>query len=79
MPKQDHATTGGAAEPSISDLLTETEAAAVVGLTVGTLQTYRKLRKSGQSTHLGPEFIKVGAAVFYTRAALKAYRLTAGV
>ena len=78
MPEQEHAATGGAAEPSIADLLTETEAAAIVGLTVGTLQTYRKLRKSGQSRHIGPDYIKLGSAVFYTRAALDAYRPTAG-
>ncbi|WP_413873483.1 hypothetical protein [Albidovulum sp.] len=70
---QNHAASGGGVTPSIDDLLTEAEAAAVVDLTVGTLQTYRKMRTSGERPEAGPEFLKRGYAVFYTRAALDAF------
>jgi hypothetical protein len=73
MPGPEHAAAGGGAEPSIADLVNEVEAARIVGLTVGTLQTYRKFRKAGRSAFIGPEYIKLGSAVFYTRAALEAY------
>lgn len=78
MPEPEHAAAGGRPEPSIGDLVTEVEAAKIVGLTVGTLQTYRKFRKAGRSSFIGPEYIKLGASVFYTRTALEAYRCGSG-
>jgi len=76
---QNHAAGGSEVTPSIHDLLTEAEAAAMVGLTVGTLQTYRKMRTSGERPGVGPDFLKRGYAVFYTRAAVEAYRARRGV
>jgi len=76
---QNNAATVGAVTPSIDDLLTEAEAAAMVGLTVGTLQTYRKMRTNGERPGVGPDFLKRGYAVFYTRAAVEAYRARRGV
>jgi hypothetical protein len=76
MPGAEDAAARGGPEPSIADLVTEVEAAVAVGLTVGTLRTYRKLRKEGRV--LGPDFLRVGSAVFYTRAAIEAYRAGPG-
>lgn len=76
---EEHATGGPSGTPSIRDLLTEAQAAPLVGLTVGTLQTYRKLRDAGDRRTLGPDFVRVGRAVFYTRGAVEAYRARRGV
>ena len=61
----------------LNDLLTVREAAAATGHTVETLNQYRALRNKGLGA--GPDFVKVGRAVFYTRATIEAYAARRGV
>ena len=63
----------GPVTPSLNDLLTTRQAAEATGHTVKTLDQYRAWRTSGRYPDAGPEFVKVGRAVFYTRAAVDAY------
>jgi predicted DNA-binding transcriptional regulator AlpA len=61
----------------LNDLLTVREAAQATGHTAETLNQYRALRNKGLNA--GPVFVKVGRAVFYTRAAIEAYSARRGV
>tara|TARA_R110000868_G_scaffold87254_2_gene244156 strand:- start:974 stop:1204 length:231 start_codon:yes stop_codon:yes gene_type:complete len=57
--------------PSNGDLLTARQAATITGHTEHTLAQYRSRRDRGRD--VGPHFIKIGKAVFYTKADLEAY------
>lgn len=56
----------------LKDLLTTAQAAKITGHTMETLNQYRSWRRQGRPTN-GPEFVKVGKSVFYTRSALQRY------
>jgi hypothetical protein len=57
----------------VGDLFNEAEAARLTGLSVKTLRQYRTARNTGRRPNAGPEFVKVGIAVFYTPAAIAAF------
>ncbi|MEM6928405.1 MAG: helix-turn-helix domain-containing protein [Myxococcota bacterium] len=63
----------GPATPSLNELLTTRQAAEAAGHTVKTLNQYRAWRISGRYPEAGPDFAKLGRAVFYTRSAIDAY------
>jgi hypothetical protein len=52
--------------PASQELLTETEAAALLRLKVKTLQAWRQLKR-------GPRFTKLGSRVFYARGDLERF------
>lgn len=52
--------------PGVADLLTPEEVAAALGVTPKTLTNYR-------TRGTGPDFIRIGGKVYYTRAAYDAY------
>ena len=52
-------------------MLTRCEAAAATGLSVFTLDQYRSLRRHGIMR--GPDFVRLGRAVFYPQDAVKAF------
>ena len=56
----------------LKDLLTEREAAKITGHSPATLAQYRVRRGKG-NMQIGPDFVKVGKAVFYPRDAVTAY------
>lgn len=55
------------------DLLTPAQVAERTGHPVTVLAVYRSRRNTGQSPHAGPDFVKVGREVFYTKASVEAY------
>jgi hypothetical protein len=57
----------------VGELVNEAEAARLTGLSVKTLRQYRTARNTGRRPNAGPEFVKVGFAVFYTTAAIAAF------
>lgn len=62
------------ADPSatpLKDYLTANEVAALTGHTVKTLAQYRTYR--GRGRIYGPDFVKHGYHVLYTRASVEAY------
>lgn len=63
----------GPVTPSLNELLTTKQAAEATSHTVQTLNQYRSWRTTGQYPDARPEFVKLGRAVFYTRAAVDAY------
>lgn len=74
MPDMENYTAGdGPATPSLNELLTTRQAAEATGHTVKTLNQYRAWRTSGRYPEAGPDFVKLGRAVFYTRSAIDAY------
>jgi len=54
------------------DLLTPAQVSEMTGHPVTVLAQYRSRRRYGSDT-LGPEFVKIGREVFYTKAAVEAY------
>ncbi len=64
----DHVVEGLANEPAF---LTTAQAAQATGITAASLEQYRALRRSG--IFRGPDFVKSGRAVFYTREAVDAF------
>lgn len=63
--------------PSLTDLLTEAQASAATGHPKTVLAQYRVRRRKGADC--GPDFVKIGRAVFYTKAAVAAYNIARGV
>ncbi len=61
----------------LNDLLTEREASELTGHPTTVLAQYRTRRRRG-NVNAGPEFVKVGTAVFYPRAAVEAYAARRG-
>ncbi|MEM8575827.1 MAG: DNA-binding protein [Pseudomonadota bacterium] len=59
--------------PSFADLLTPKQVSEMTGRPETVLAVYRSRRNTGRSPHAGPEFVKVGREVFYTRDAVRAY------
>lgn len=54
------------------DLLTPAQVAEVTGHPVTVLAQYRSRRLKGRDA-LGPDFVKIGREVFYTKTAVSAY------
>lgn len=63
----------------LDDLLTEGQAAKLTRHPPTVLAQYRSWRNTGKYVGAGPDFLKVGKAVFYTRAAIDAYNRKRGV
>lgn len=59
--------------PSFADLLTPKQASELTGHPETVLAVYRSRRNTGRAPDAGPEFVKVGREVFYTRDAVRAY------
>lgn len=57
----------------MDDLLDTEAAARLTGHPATVLAQYRRRRSSGEYPDAGPEFVRFGRAVFYTRAAVEAY------
>ena len=55
------------------DLLTPAQVAERTGHPVTVLAVYRSRRNTGQWPDAGPEFVKIGREVFYTKASVDAY------
>jgi hypothetical protein len=63
----------------MDDLLDTEAAARLTGHPPTVLAQYRRRRSSGEYPNAGPEFVRFGRAVFYTRAAVEAYNRKRGV
>jgi hypothetical protein len=63
----------------LDDMLTEVQAARLTRHPPTVLAQYRSWRNTGKYPDAGPDFFKVGKAVFYTRAAIDAYNRKRGV
>lgn len=63
----------------MDDLLDTEAAARLTGHPATVLAQYRRRRSSGEYPDAGPEFVRFGRAVFYTRAAVEAYNRKRGV
>lgn len=59
--------------PSFADLLTPKQVSEMTGRPETVLAVYRSRRNTGWSPNAGPEFVKVGREVFYTREAVEDY------
>ena len=57
----------------LNDLLTTREAAALTGHPPTTLMNFRNRRKNTKYKNAGPDYVKLGTAVFYERSVLEAY------
>ena len=55
------------------DLLTPAQVANWTGHPVTVLAVYRSRRNTGQYPQAGPDFVKIGREVFYTKASVEAY------
>jgi hypothetical protein len=73
MPDVNDCTAGRDRDVPLKDLMTTAEVAEVTGHTVKTLNQYRSWRTTGLYPEAGPEFMKLGRSVFYTRQAVGAY------
>ena len=75
MTDPEYAAQSAPATPSFStaELLTARQAAELTGHPETVLAVYRSKRNTGQSPDAGPDFVKVGRAVFYPRSAVEAY------
>lgn len=72
MPDDEEYSAGISRDVPLKDLMNTGEVAKVTGHTVGTLNTFRSLRNTGQATK-GPEFVQLGRSIFYRRDAVDAY------
>lgn len=63
----------------LDELLTERQAATLTRHPRTVLAQYRSWRNTGKYPGAGPDFVKVGKAVFYPRAAIDAYNRKRGV
>ena len=59
--------------PSFADLMTPKQVSEMTGHPETVLAVYRSRRNTGRSPEAGPEFVKVGREVFYTREAVGSY------
>lgn len=57
----------------LNDLLTTNEAAALTGHPATVLMTFRNRRNNTKYKTAGPDYVKIGTAVFYERSVLEAY------
>lgn len=57
----------------LNDLLTTNEAAALTGHPATVLMTFRNRRNNTKYKNAGPDYVKIGTAVFYERSVLEAY------
>lgn len=57
----------------LNDLLTTREASALTGHPPTTLMNFRNRRKNTKYKSAGPDYVKLGTAVFYERSVLEAY------
>jgi hypothetical protein len=57
----------------LNDLLTTREAAAFTGHPPTTLTNFRNRRNNTKYKNAGPDYVKLGTAVFYERSVLEAY------
>ncbi len=57
----------------LNDLLTTREAAALTGHPPTTLMNFRNRRNNTKYKNAGPDYVKLGTAVFYQRSVLEAY------
>lgn len=73
MTDPEYAATTVPSIPSFADLLTPRQASELTGHPETVLAVYRSRRNTGQSPDAGPEYVKVGREVFYTREAVRAY------
>ena len=62
----------------VGDWLTPKAAAEYSGFAEGTLANWRTDRNTGKDANAGPDFVKVGARVRYSRAAIDRF-IEAGV
>jgi len=57
----------------LNDLLTTNEAALLTGHPAAVLMTFRNRRNNTKYKNAGPDYVKIGTAVFYERSVLEAY------
>ena len=57
----------------LNDLLTTNEAAVLTGHPATVLMTFRNRRNNTKYKNAGPDYVKIGTAVFYERSVLEAY------
>lgn len=57
----------------LNDLLTTREAAALTGHPPTTLMNFRNRRNNTKYKNAGPDYVKLGTAVFYERSVIEAY------
>ncbi len=57
----------------LNDLLTTRQAAALTGHPPTVLQAFRNRRNNTKYKNAGPNYVKLGAAVFYDRSVIEAY------
>lgn len=57
----------------LNDLLTTRQAAALTGHPPTVLQAFRNRRNNTKYKNAGPDYVKMGTAVFYERSVIEAY------
>ena len=57
----------------LKDLLTTKEVAALTGHPATTLMAFRNRRNNTKYKNAGPDYVKIGTAVFYERSVIEAY------
>lgn len=57
----------------LKDLLTTRQAAALTGHPPTVLQAFRNRRNNTKYKNAGPDYVKIGTAVFYERSVIAAY------
>jgi hypothetical protein len=57
----------------LNDLLTTRQAAALTGHPPTVLQAFRNRRNNTKYKNAGPDYVKLGTAVFYERSVIEAY------
>ena len=57
----------------LKDLLTTRQAAALTGHPPTVLQAFRNRRNNTKYKNAGPDYVKIGTAVFYERPVIAAY------
>lgn len=72
MPRIEDSTPAENSTP-LKDLLTTREAAALTGHPPTTLMNFRNRRNNTKYKNAGPDYVKIGTAVFYERSVIEAY------
>tara|TARA_R110002124_G_scaffold138883_3_gene302957 strand:- start:1 stop:240 length:240 start_codon:yes stop_codon:yes gene_type:complete len=72
MPRIEDSTPAENSTP-LKDLLTTREAAVLTGHPPTTLMNFRNRRNNTKYKNSGPDYVKIGTAVFYERAVIEAY------
>lgn len=72
MPRIEDSTPAENSTP-LKDLLTTREAATLTGHPPTTLMNFRNRRNNTKYKNAGPDYVKIGTAVFYERSVIEAY------